>query len=58
MRSYFRLFEHALTVAPTDPDVLTEYGIFMETQHGDMIKADSMYTKALVICPHHQHALR
>lgn len=52
-----KLFQHALILDPTHPDILTEYGEFLENHKKDFIKADHMYTRALVSKPDHSQAL-
>lgn len=52
-----KLFQHALILSPSHPDILTEYGQFLENHKQDFIKADHMYTRALVAKPDHSQAL-
>lgn len=52
-----RLFDHAIALAPNQPDVLTEYGYFVEHYGKDIVQAETMYTKALLVCPWHRAAL-
>lgn len=52
-----KLFEHAASLAPDNPDVLTHYGEFLEQLRNDVLTADELYFKALVSCPTHQAAL-
>lgn len=52
-----KLFQHALALNPVQPDILTHYGEFLEQHHQDVIKADHMYTRALIVCPEHSKAL-
>lgn len=51
-----RLFQHAIALAPKHPDILTRYGEFLEHEQKDVIAADEMYTKALIISPGHETA--
>lgn len=48
---------HALTLAPNHPDILTEYGIFLETVNNNIIEAEGFYRKALACDPQHSEAL-
>lgn len=38
-----RLFQHALALAPKHPEVLNNYGEYLEHSHSDIISADMMY---------------
>lgn len=51
------IIEHALALAPSHPDVLTEYGIFLETAKSDVVLAEGLYRKALSYDPNHSEAL-
>ncbi|TMS37359.1 hypothetical protein L596_004305 [Steinernema carpocapsae] len=51
------IIEHAMNLAPEHPDVLTEYGIFVETVRRDVVLAENMYRKALGYNPYHPEAL-
>lgn len=51
-----RLFKHALALAPRNPDVLTNYGEYLEHNRNDILLADLMYTQALAANPDHQLA--
>jgi fido (protein-threonine AMPylation protein) len=51
------IIEHAFALAPHHPDVLTEYGIFMETVRNNVIEAEGLYKKALNLNPSHSEAL-
>ncbi|CAN8028574.1 unnamed protein product [Ixodes persulcatus] len=53
-----KLFQHALMLDPSHADILTEYGEFLENHQQDFIKADHMYTRALVSRPDHSQARR
>ncbi|XP_065833784.1 protein adenylyltransferase Fic-like isoform X2 [Oscarella lobularis] len=48
-----KLFNLALNADPNSPDVLTEYGNFIEIHEQNVVKAQQMYTKALVVRPDH-----
>lgn len=50
-----KLFQHAMALAPHHPDILTHYGEFLEDH--DVIEAEHLYTRALIICPDHSQAL-
>lgn len=52
------MLERAIALAPSHPDILTEYGIFMELVHDNVVDAQTMFTKALSISPGHSEALR
>ncbi|XP_037077518.1 protein adenylyltransferase FICD-like [Pollicipes pollicipes] len=51
-----KLFEHALALSPRHPDVLTEYGEFLELS--DVTRANHLYTRALIFAPGHRRALQ
>uniref|UniRef100_A0A1I7Y877 protein adenylyltransferase n=1 Tax=Steinernema glaseri TaxID=37863 RepID=A0A1I7Y877_9BILA len=51
------IIEHAFNLAPEHPDVLTEYGIFIETVRHDVVLAENMYRRALGYNPYHSEAL-
>uniref|UniRef100_A0A7E4VR13 protein adenylyltransferase n=1 Tax=Panagrellus redivivus TaxID=6233 RepID=A0A7E4VR13_PANRE len=51
------IIEHAYALAPHHPDVLTEYGIFIETIRNNVVEAEGYYQKALKGDPMHQEAL-
>lgn len=53
-----KLLDHALKLAPTHADVLTEYGYFVEKYHKDFVSAENMYTKALTYSPWHEGAIK
>lgn len=38
-----RLYQHALALAPKHPEVLNNYGEYLEHSHSDVISADMMY---------------
>lgn len=38
-----RLFKHALALAPKHPEVLTQYGEYLEHNRRDILSADLMY---------------
>lgn len=45
-----KLFEHAVAIAPNNPDILNFYGEFMEHTHKDVVTADELYTRVSVVC--------
>uniref|UniRef100_A0A915AXL3 protein adenylyltransferase n=1 Tax=Parascaris univalens TaxID=6257 RepID=A0A915AXL3_PARUN len=51
------IIQHALALAPNHPDILTEYGILVETVRKNLVEAEQLYTKALSYNPHHTEAL-
>ncbi|XP_013784587.2 adenosine monophosphate-protein transferase FICD homolog [Limulus polyphemus] len=52
-----KFFQHAVALNPLHPDILTHYGEFIEHQNQDVIKADHLYQRALIVCPEHSKAL-
>lgn len=52
-----KIYQHALALDPTHPDVLNEYGEFLEKTQHDVVKAEHMYCRALVLSPKHSRAL-
>ncbi|KAF8374582.1 fic-1 [Pristionchus pacificus] len=54
------IMDHALALSPNHPDILAEYGAYLERSSlsgEDLIKADGFYTKSLAINPHQTTAL-
>lgn len=51
------IIEHAYSLAPHHPDILTEYGFLIEIAQNDPVSAESFYFKALTKDPHHREAL-
>ncbi|KAM8961272.1 protein adenylyltransferase FICD isoform 1-T2 [Pelodytes ibericus] len=51
-----KLLHYALNMDPDHVDALNELGIFLEEEK-DIIQADYMYSKALMISPHNEKAL-
>jgi fido (protein-threonine AMPylation protein) len=52
-----KIFLHALALYPSHPDVLNEYGEFLEHKRSDVISAEHLYCQALVVSPSHSRAL-
>lgn len=52
-----KLFKHAYALLPRHPDVLTEYGLFMEEVRNDVIRAEHLFNRALSVCPKHSVAM-
>jgi Fic family protein len=52
-----KVFEHALTLDPYNSEILVEYGQFLEVHHQDLIRAENLYTRALVKQPTNPRAL-
>lgn len=52
-----KIFTHALALDSRHPDILNEYGEFLEKTKKDTVLADHMYCKALVNSPTHTKAL-
>ena len=50
------IIKHALALAPNHPDILTEYGILIETVRKNVVEAEELYTRALSHNPHHKEA--
>lgn len=38
-----RLFKHALALSPKNPEILTQFGEYLEHNHQDIMTADLMY---------------
>ena len=52
-----KLLQHALNLAPHHPDILNEYGEFLENTNKDVVSAEHMYCRALILSPSHSRAL-
>lgn len=52
-----KVIEHAVAIAPNNPDILNFYGEILEIVKKDVIAADELYTKALMHYPGHKDAL-
>ncbi|XP_077863659.1 protein adenylyltransferase FICD-like, partial [Saccoglossus kowalevskii] len=52
-----KLFQHALALDPNHADALNEYGEFIEATDQDLVKAEHLYTCALLLEPTHNRAL-
>ena len=52
-----KIFDHALTLDPSNSEILLEYGQFLEHHHQDLINAEHFYTRALVKQPDNHRAL-
>ena len=52
-----KVYEHAYLLAGTYPEVLIEYGEFMEKHNNDFVTAEHLYCKALTYHPQHSRAL-
>lgn len=57
MEKALKLFEHALALDPDHPDILNEYGEFLEKKQQDIVSAEHLYCRALVRSPSHSRAL-
>ena len=53
-----RVFEHALSVDPSNAELLLEYGLFLEHYRQDIIQAENLYSQALSTQPTHSRALQ
>jgi fido (protein-threonine AMPylation protein)/Tfp pilus assembly protein PilF len=51
----FKVFQHSLSLAPSNPKVLTEFGFFLEER--DIITADQYYHRAISFDPNYERAL-
>lgn len=51
----YKVFQHSLSLAPNNPNVLTEFGIFLEER--DILKADQFYFRAITFDPNYERAL-
>lgn len=51
-----KLYEHALALQPLHPQVLIEYGLFVETVRSDLLTAATLFTKALMHWPENSYA--
>ncbi|XP_055390030.1 protein adenylyltransferase Fic [Condylostylus longicornis] len=52
-----RLFKHAVALAPKHPEILVNYGEFLEQYHKDIVQADQLYYQALMINPRDTQAI-
>ncbi len=52
-----KLYQHAVDLDPAHPDILNEYGEFLEQQKKDLVTAEHMYCRALMSSPKHTKAL-
>lgn len=52
-----KLLHHAMALAPRHPDILNEYGEFLEKTKEDIVTAEHMYCRALILSPGHTRAL-
>ncbi len=53
----YKLYKHALNLDSTHPDILNEYGEFLEKYEKDILTAEHMYSRALTSNPEHSKAL-
>lgn len=51
----YKVFQHSLSLAPNNPNILTEFGFFLEER--DIIKADHFYHRAISFDPNYERAL-
>ncbi|KAH7684657.1 fic protein family protein [Aphelenchoides avenae] len=51
------IIEHAFAMAPNSPEVLYEYGLFVEIVRKNIVEAEGYYKKALNFDPSHSGAL-
>jgi len=52
-----KILQHALALDPNHPDILNEYGEFLEHKQADVVEAERLYSRALVSSPSHTRAL-
>ncbi|OWA51442.1 Adenosine monophosphate-protein transferase FICD-like protein [Hypsibius exemplaris] len=57
LRKAHKLFKHAVALDPSNSNILTEYGTFLEQHHKDVLKADTLYLRAVYADPKNQRAL-
>lgn len=48
----FRLYKHAIALAPKHPEVLTKYGEYLEHRQNDIVKADQYYVQVSKVLTH------
>lgn len=46
-----------MALDPSNSEILTEYGTFLETHHADIVQADTLYLKAVYADPGNHRAL-
>lgn len=51
MKRVAKLYKHALALQPLHPQVLVEYGLFVEKMRSDVLTASTLFTKALMHWP-------
>lgn len=51
----YKVFQHSLSLAPNNPKVLTEFGLFLEER--DIVKADHFYHRAISFDPNYERAV-
>ncbi|CAI9726117.1 protein adenylyltransferase FICD-like [Octopus vulgaris] len=52
-----KLFQHAIALDPLHADILNEYGEFIEKHEKDIVLANHLYSKALILRPTHSKAV-
>ena len=52
-----KIYQHAMALDPRQPDILNDYGEFLEISKKDIVTAEHLYCKALVLSPQHSRAL-
>src|ERR1043165_4288592 len=52
-----KILQHVLALNPHHPDVLNEYGEYLERTKKDVVLAEHMYCRALVVSPSHTRAI-
>ena len=52
-----KLYQHAVSLSPSHSDILNEYGEFLEETEKDIVTAEHMYCRALIVNPEHVKAL-
>lgn len=53
----FKVFQHSLALSPNHPQVLTEYGLFVEAYKKDIVMADGLFFRALTYDSNYERAL-
>ncbi|XP_055356212.1 protein adenylyltransferase Fic-like [Paramacrobiotus metropolitanus] len=57
IRKASKLFQHAVALDPSNSEILTEYGTFLEEHQKDVLKADNLYLRAVHADPKNHRAL-
>jgi hypothetical protein len=52
-----KLYQHAVSLSPHHSDILNDYGEFLENSEKDIVNAEHMYCRALIVNSSHDKAL-